>query len=52
MEADHLGCVWTLVSGDGAVRLILSGFHAVNHRDYFVTEFYWPDDNVVEILYA
>lgn len=31
---------------------ILSGFHTVNRLGYFVTEFYWPGDEVVEIPYA
>ena len=52
VEADHPGCVWRFVSGDDAVLLILSEFNTVNRRDYFITEFYWPDDNVVDILYG
>ena len=52
VQAAHPGCVWTLVSGDYDTLHILSGFHSVNRLGYFITEFYWPGDDVAEIPFA
>lgn len=49
VQAAHPACVWTLVAGDDDALVILSGMHLANRLGYFITEFLWPGEDVVEI---
>ncbi|MGE0652655.1 MAG: hypothetical protein AB7P12_13035 [Alphaproteobacteria bacterium] len=49
VRAANPACVWTLVAGDDDALVILSGIHFVDRLGYFITEFLWPREDVVEI---